>query len=92
MILEIGKKSALCDTFVIMGAPSGVRVKAIVDHIEEAVEAHGHRLRHREGYAEAVWVLLDFGDVVVHVFHHETRRFYGLEHLWGDAPRRHYHA
>ena len=88
--MEMKKRTSLCDFFVVMSALSVVRVKAIVDAIEERMEAEGYRALHREGYREASWVLLDFGDVIAHVFYHETRRFYDLEHLWGDAPKRHY--
>ena len=80
----------MCDFFVVMSAPSSVRVKAIVDAIEESLEKEGFRARHKEGHQEALWVLLDYGDVVAHVFYHETRKFYNLERLWGDAPKRHY--
>lgn len=81
-------KSTFCDYFLVMSAPSTVRVKAIVDHLEESVENNGLRRLHCDGYAEARWVLLDYGEVIVHVFYHETRKFYDLETLWGDAPRR----
>jgi ribosome-associated protein len=54
------------------------------------MEEEGVKLRHKEGYGEGVWVLMDFGEVIVHVFHEEARRFYALERLWGDAPKRHY--
>lgn len=83
-------KSSFCDFFVVMSAPSTVRVRAIVDFIEKQMKEKGMSPQHEEGYAESTWVLLDFGDVVTHVFHQETRRFYDLENLWGDAPKRHY--
>ena len=88
--MELKQRSSFCDFFVVMSAPSTVRVKAIVDHIEESLKKDDHRASHKEGYAEASWVLLDYGQVIVHVFYHETRKFYGLEHLWGDAPKRNY--
>ena len=90
--MEMGEKSSIGDYFVVMSAPSSVRVKAIVDHIEERLEKAGVRTVHKEGLKEALWVLLDFGDVIAHVFYHETRRFYSLETLWGDAPQRTYHG
>ena len=86
--MEMGRRTSLCEFFVVMSAPSSVRVKAIIDHIEEVLEKKGVPIRHKEGFAEAMWVLLDFGDVIVHVFYHETRKFYALENLWGDVPRR----
>lgn len=90
VIMEMTGRSSLCEYFIVMSAPSAVRVKAIVDSIEKNLEEQGIRARHREGYQEALWVLLDYGDVLVHVFHEDTRRFYGLEHLWGDAPKHTY--
>lgn len=86
--MEMNARSAFCDSFVVMSAPSSVRVKAIVDFIEEKLKDEGLRALHKEGYAEASWVLLDYGSVIAHVFHGETRRFYSLEHLWGDVPKR----
>ena len=88
--MDMTRKSTFCDWFVVMSAPSTVRAKAIVDHLEESLEKHGlSKLRH-DGYNEARWVLLDYGEVIIHVFYHETRKFYDLETLWGDAPRRNF--
>ena len=91
VVMEMGEKSSIGAYFIVMSAASTVRVKAIVDHIETQMEEAGQRVFHKEGLKEAVWVLLDFGEVIVHVFHHETRKFYSLETLWGDAPQKHYH-
>lgn len=88
--MEMKGKSSLCEYFVIMSAPSVVRVKAIVDFIQETMKEDGHHSRHKEGYKDALWVLLDYGDVLVHVFEEETRKYYKLEHLWGDAPKHRY--
>lgn len=90
MVMDMRKQPTLCDYFVVCSAPSLVRVKTIVDVIEETVEDEGFRVLHKEGYKEALWVLMDYGDVVVHVFYEETRRFYDLENLWGDAPKKPY--
>lgn len=90
VIMEMREKSSIGDYFVVMSAPSSVRVKSIVDHIEDSMEEHGHRCLHKEGVHEALWVLMDYGDILVHVFYHDTRKFYSLETLWGDAPRRNY--
>ncbi len=87
VIMDMKGRTSLCDTFVIMSAPSTVRVKTIADSIEQGLKAHGLNARHKEGHKEARWVLLDYGDVIVHVFQEDTRKFYQLEHLWGDAPR-----
>ena len=88
--MELNGRSSLCDCFVVMSAPSTVRVRAIVDFIEESMKKEGNHLKHKEGYTEATWVLLDYGEVIAHVFYHQTRRFYALENLWGDAPKRNF--
>jgi ribosome-associated protein len=89
VIMDMTQRSSFCDYFVVMSAPSTVRVRAIVDHIEETMKREGMPALHKEGTQEAVWVLMDFGNVIAHVFYHEKRAFYDLEKLWGDAPRRH---
>ena len=86
--MEMGRRTSLCEFFIVMSAPSSVRVKAIVEHIEDALEKKGFRAFHKEGLHEAMWVLLDYGDIIAHVFYHETRKFYSLENLWGDVPKR----
>ena len=92
VIMEMGAKSSLGEYFVVMSAPSTVRVKAIVENIEKEMKGAGFHAGHKEGLKEAQWVLLDFGDVIVHVFYHELRQFYSLETLWGDATRKSYHG
>ena len=84
--LDVANVSLLADYFVIMQANSERQVKAIADEIEEKVAAAGVQVRDIEGKNAANWVLLDFGDVVVHVFRTETRQFYNLEKLWSEAP------
>ncbi len=88
VVMEMRERTGLCDYFVVMSAPSSVRVKAIVGDIELSLKQKGHRPQHCDGVREGVWVLLDYGDVIAHVFYHEMRRFYNLETLWGDAPKR----
>lgn len=86
VILDIRSISPIADYFVICHGSSTVQVKAIVDQVEEKVrEERGLHPHHVEGYANARWVLLDYGDVVVHVFHEHERDFYNLERIWGDA-------
>lgn len=84
--IEIKKVSTLTDYFVICSADSDTQVKAISDNIEEKLKEEGIRLWHKEGYRGLNWVLLDYVDVVVHIFKKEARMFYSLEKLWGDAP------
>ncbi len=86
--MEMKDKSCIGDFFIVMSGSSTVRVKAIVENIETQMEELGLRVFHKEGVADGVWVLMDYGEVLVHVFYHEMRQFYALEKLWGDAPRK----
>ncbi len=88
--MDMRQKSAWCSTFVVMSGSSSVRVKTIADFIEETLTGEGHTLYRREGYGDGLWVLLDFGDVVAHIFYQDTRAFYDLEKLWGDTPQKAY--
>jgi ribosome-associated protein len=85
--INMKKVSSVCDYFVIASGASTTQVRAIADNISRKLKEKGARLWHLEGEREALWILLDFGDVVAHIFLEETRRFYDLEHLWGDAPQ-----
>jgi ribosome-associated protein len=85
-VLHLEKVSDFTDYFLIASGSSERQVQAIADHILERLRAEGVRPLHVEGYNRGQWVLLDFGDLVVHVFQEEPRRFYALERLWGDAP------
>ena len=73
------------DYFVICHAPTATQVRAIADNIEEELEAEEIPLGHKEGYQEGEWSLLDYGDVVAHIFKTENREYYALEKLWGDV-------
>jgi ribosome-associated protein len=74
------------DWFVIASGTSDRQVRSIADRVEERLKELGVRPLHVEGHAAGQWVLLDYGDFLVHVFLDERRRFYGLERLWSDAP------
>lgn len=74
------------DVFLITSAENRIQGRAIADHVERSARAAGSRLHHREGYEEGSWILLDFVDLVVHIFLPETRSYYNLEMLWSDAP------
>lgn len=87
IVLDIRGLSVIADYFVICSANSRTQVQAVASAVKERVEELGLRCKAVEGKDEAKWVLLDFGDLVVHVFIEEERRFFGLERLWGDAPR-----
>lgn len=86
-VLGLENLSPLCDFFVIASGTNRLQVRAIATAVEEKLEEVGGRLDHREGNDQAGWVLLDFGDVVVHIFIEELRQFYDLERLWEDAER-----
>ncbi len=87
VILDIRSLSVIADYFIICSANSRIQVQAIVDAIKDKLEEQGLSCKGVEGKDEAKWVLIDFGDVVIHVFQEEERNFFGLERLWGDAPR-----
>ena len=85
-VLHLGQVTDFTDYFLICSGTSDRQVQAIADAIQERLRAEKVRPLHVEGYSRAQWVLLDYGDLVVHVFQEEPRRFYALERLWGDAP------
>jgi ribosome-associated protein len=84
--LDVSEQLVLTDVFLIASGTNERQVSAIVDAVEEAMFKAGAKPIRREGKAEARWVLLDFGDVVVHVQHAEDRVYYALERLWKDCP------
>ncbi|MBA3286619.1 MAG: ribosome silencing factor [Acidimicrobiia bacterium] len=87
VVIDVGDVLAITDLFVVMEAPNRRLVKTLVDEIEAAVHAATDRSpRRTEGAREQQWVLLDYGEVVVHVFLDEVRRFYEIERLYRDAP------
>lgn len=86
-LLKIQELSTLGDYFVIASASNTTHVKALAEEVEfQLKEKHGVSPKRTEGYQSALWVLLDYHDVMIHVFYQETREFYSLERLWSDAP------
>ena len=85
VVLNLEGLSAISDYFVIGTAGSPRQSQAMADAVEKAMKEEGRRPLSAEGYQSGTWILLDYGDVVFHLFHEEARRFYGLERLWGDA-------
>jgi ribosome-associated protein len=83
--LDLTDLQGVCDYFLIVSASSEVQVKAVAEAIEEQVRALGAKPWHVEGLEGRRWVLLDYVEVVVHVFHEKTREYYLLDRLWGDA-------
>lgn len=84
--LNVSEPLPLVDIFLLVTGNSERNVAAIADEVEDKLVEAGHKRVRREGRAEARWVLLDFGDLIVHVFHQEERVYYGLERLWKDCP------
>lgn len=84
--LDVSEPLPLVDIFLLVTGRNERNVAAIADEIEEKLLEAGHKRLRREGRQESRWVLLDFGDLVVHVFHEEERVYYGLERLWKDCP------
>ncbi len=88
VVLDVGDVLALCGWFVIASGANQRQVKAICDEVEQQVhQSGGPKPRRIEGLQDRQWVLMDYGDVVVHVFQQEQREFYDLERLWADVPR-----
>lgn len=87
-ILDVGDVLSIIELFVLVSASNVRQVRTIVDEVERAIAEHdGSKPSAVEGLADASWVLLDYGDLVVHVFLDETRAYYDLDRLWGDVPR-----
>ncbi|WP_029088791.1 ribosome silencing factor [Brevibacterium album] len=85
--LDVSDQLVITDAFVIASAPSERQVRAIVDRVEEELfKRHGVKRQRREGQESGRWVLLDYADIIVHVFAAEDREFYALERLWKDCP------
>lgn len=87
MILELKNLTVIADYFVICSGESTTHVKAIIENIEKKLKGHKQKPLGIEGMASARWVLMDYGDVIVHVFEDETRAYYELEKFWMDATR-----
>ena len=85
--LEVGELTSYTDSLLICSGASDRQVAAIADEVQRQLKDAGRRPLHVEGESHADWVLLDYGDFVVHVFTEERRTYYGLDGLWGDAPK-----
>ncbi|MCX7983469.1 MAG: ribosome silencing factor [Bacteroidetes bacterium] len=89
VILDVRKLTSITDYFIICSADSDTQVKAIADAIEDGLEKEGVPLYNSEGRQALLWVVMDYIDVVAHIFYQETRTFYNLERLWADAKKTH---
>lgn len=86
VVLDVRGVSSVADYFLLCSGTSATHVETISDAIRADLKREGIRPLHAEGVAECGWVLLDYGDVLMHVFLEDTRAYYALERLWGDAP------
>jgi ribosome-associated protein len=84
--MDMSEYPLTMQVFLLASAETRIQARAISDSAVDAARSLGVRLHHREGYEDGGWILLDFGDLVVHVFVPETREYYNLEMLWSDAP------
>ena len=87
MVLELKGLTVIADYFVICSGESTTQVKTIAEHIRENLMKDGITPSRIEGFQYARWILIDYGDAIIHVFEEETRQYYELEKLWLDAPR-----
>lgn len=87
VLLDLSDEDSYTDYLLVVSARSDRQVRSIADHVTEALLAEGYKLLGVEGRREGRWALVDFGDLVVHVFYHPLREFYDVEGLWGDAKR-----
>ncbi len=85
-LLEVGKVSIVADYFLIATGATRIQVQTICDYLREKIKEQGRPLLRMEGYREGWWAVLDYGDLVVHLFQPEAREFYNLERLWSRAP------
>ncbi|MCM1125081.1 MAG: ribosome silencing factor [Lachnospiraceae bacterium] len=84
-IIDISRVSVIADYFIIANGNNVSQIQAMADEVEEKLHKAGCPLRQKEGYANANWVLLDFGDIIIHIFDKENRLFYDLERIWRDG-------
>ena len=88
LLLDLRELTIITDFFVICSSLSTVGVKAIAEEILHQFKEEGIMPNHIEGLAEGTWILLDYSDMIIHVFHEQVRELFDIESLWGDAPRR----
>lgn len=84
-VLYIGDLTTVADYFVILSGNSTIQTTTIADNIEEKMLEESYEVYSKEGHESARWILLDYGDIIVHIFHREDREFYNLEKLWADG-------
>ncbi|MCI9236982.1 MAG: ribosome silencing factor [Dorea sp.] len=84
-VIDISNISVIADYFVITHGTSDSQVSALVDHVEEKLAESGYHLKQQEGNSSGTWVLMDYGDIIIHIFDKESRSFYNLERIWCDG-------
>ena len=87
VMIDISQVSVLADYFVICSAGNDSQIQALVDNVDEKMHENGYQIRQQEGRNSGTWVLLDYGDVIVHIFERVNRSFYNLERIWNDGRR-----
>ena len=87
VLLDVREKTSIADVFLLCSGRSSRQVEAIAEHIAVDMKRHGYRPLSTEGVKEGRWALIDYGHILVHVFHEPVREFYDLDGLWIDAPR-----
>ena len=86
-VLDVAEQTSLAEYFVVASCQSTVQVRACIDEVEEKMSEAGFSVQHTEGYKGGSWILMDYGDIIVHVMQQETREFYSIERLWDDAGK-----
>lgn len=86
-VIDIHEVSVLADYFIITTASNPNQVQAMVDHVEETLGRAGYEIKHVEGGRGSSWILMDFGDIILHIFDEENRLFYDLERIWRDGTQ-----
>lgn len=84
-VIDISEVSVIADYFIIAGGNNPNQIRAMCDNVQEVLEREGHFCKQTEGYDTANWVLMDFGDVIIHIFDKENRLLYDLERIWRDG-------
>lgn len=87
VLLDLRDRSSICDYFIICTGTSDRQMRTIADYIDEFADKTGNERFNLSGYDQAHWILLDYVDVIIHIFDPDSRQYYDLELLWGDAPR-----
>lgn len=86
-VIDISEVSVIADYFIIAGGNSANQIQALCDNVKEKLEKAGYSIKQTEGYDNANWILMDFGDIIVHIFDKENRLLYDLERIWRDGKQ-----